>query len=77
MSERSITVHVDHDVCIGNGMCRAAAPTAFAAAPNGQSVVANPDAESLERLLDAAATCPVGAIAVLDAETDQPVDLPQ
>jgi ferredoxin len=76
MSERRVIVQVDHDVCVGNGMCRAAAPTAFVAAPNGQTVVADPDGEPLERLLDAAATCPVGAIAVLDAETGEPVDLP-
>jgi hypothetical protein len=50
-------------------MCRAVAGNVFVSDPNGQSVVADPTAEPLERILEAAADCPVGAIIVEDAET--------
>jgi ferredoxin len=69
MSERDIVVRVDHDLCIGNAMCREAAPATFAADDSGQSVVTDPEASSLDSLLDAAAMCPVGAVLVLDAKT--------
>jgi ferredoxin len=66
---RRVIVRVDHDVCVGNAMCRAVAGNVFVSDPNGQSVVADPTAEPLERILEAAADCPVGAIIVEDAET--------
>jgi ferredoxin len=58
MRRRRFTVRVDHDVCVGNPTCRAAAPKVFVADSNGQSVVADPEAESLETVLEAAASCP-------------------
>lgn len=70
---RRITVHVDHDVCVGNAMCRALAPNVFVADENGLSVVADPTAEPLEKILEAAADCPVGAISVEDAETNEQI----
>jgi len=57
-------VHVDQDVCVGNGMCRALAPNDFVATASGQSVPADV-ATSLERVLEAADMCPVGAISVV------------
>lgn len=67
--DSKLVVLVDHDLCIGNAMCRDAAPRAFVADANGQSVVADPDAESLESLMEAVGSCPTGAITVTDTET--------
>jgi ferredoxin len=55
-------------------MCRATAPKAFVADDGGQSVVADADAEGLETVLEAAASCPVAAILVEDPETGQPIE---
>jgi len=68
---RNITVQIDRDLCIGNAMCRAAAPKAFIADSDGQSTVADPAAESLENLMEAVASCPVGAVVVRDGETGE------
>ena len=51
-------------VCVGNGMCVATAPKVFVTDANGQSVAAAPEAANLEQVLEAAASCPVGAIVV-------------
>jgi ferredoxin len=59
-----VKVTVDHELCIGNGMCRAVAPKAFVAGPNGKSMVADPDAEAYEALLEAADICPIVAIEI-------------
>jgi ferredoxin len=69
--KRKLTVRVEHDLCIGNAMCRLAAPKAFVADAEGQSVVADPEAESFESLMDAVASCPTGAVVVEDAETGE------
>ena len=50
-------------------MCRALAASVFVAGPTGQSVVADPSADPLNKILQAAADCPVGAITVQDADT--------
>lgn len=71
---RRITVRVDHDLCVGNGMCRAIAPRGFAEDENGHSIAADPNAESLATILEAAASCPVSAITVKDADTGEEVD---
>lgn len=71
---RRIAVHVDHDLCVSNGMCMAVAPKAFVADENGQSIAADPNAEALDKVLEAAASCPVGAIVVTDADSGEELD---
>ncbi len=73
MTQR-FTAHVDPHLCVGNAMCRAIAPNAFVADEQGQSVATNPPGESLETALEAAASCPVGAITVTDADTGDEID---
>lgn len=68
---RKLKVTVDPALCIGNAMCRAAAPRAFVEDSEGQSVVAHPEEESLEALMEAVASCPTGAVVVEDAETGE------
>jgi ferredoxin len=71
---RRLNFRVDHDVCVGNAMCRAIAGKVFVSDPKGQSVVADPTAERLARILEAAADCPVAAISVEDAETHEQLE---
>lgn len=68
-------VAVDLDVCVGNAMCRAIAPGVFVETEDGQSEVGDPAAATSDAILEAAASCPVGAIFVEDAATGEPVEL--
>jgi ferredoxin len=68
---RKLRVRVDHDVCVGNAMCVTIATKAFRLDDNRQSEVADPDGDSVEKILEAAENCPVSAILVEDAETGE------
>lgn len=60
--EQGITVAVDRDTCVGNGICVALAPRAFVLDNKMKATVVNPEGESYEALLAAAESCPVQAI---------------
>jgi ferredoxin len=68
---RKLLVRVDHDVCVGNAMCVTIATKAFRLDGNRQSEVADPDGDSVEKVLEAAENCPVSAILVEDADTGE------
>lgn len=71
---RSIEVTVDPSLCVGYGMCRELAKGALVAGPDGQTAVADPNAASLEAILEAASLCPTDAIRVTDADTGELLD---
>ena len=66
---RPLRIAVDHDLCVGNAMCTAIAPQVFRLEDQYQASVADPGGDTLESVLEAAESCPVGAISVEDAET--------
>jgi ferredoxin len=66
---RMLRVWVDHSVCVGNGTCLTIAPRVFIHNADRQSEVADPAGNSEEKILEAAANCPVSAIHVEDAES--------
>lgn len=68
---RKLRVWVDPKVCVGNAMCEAIAPSVFRLNENRQSEVVDPAGDSVEKILEAAENCPVSAICVEDAETDE------
>ncbi len=68
---RNLRIRVDHDVCVGNAMCETIAPRVFRLNENRQSEVADPAADSVEKILEAAENCPVSAIFVEDADTGE------
>jgi ferredoxin len=68
---RNLRIRVDHDVCVGNAMCETIAPKVFQLNENRQSEVADPAADSVEKILEAAENCPVSAIFVEDADTGE------
>ena len=74
MTERwKVTVAPDR--CIGSGICVGTAPDRFAFTDGQRSRPVSELIEADEAARDAAASCPVEAIALTDAATGQPVDL--
>ncbi len=68
---RKIRITVNHQACVGSTMCTSTAPRVFALNQDRQSQVTDPAGDSLENILDAAQGCPVGAISMVDEETDE------
>jgi ferredoxin len=63
MGERhGVTAAVDRAQCVGNGVCVALAPAAFALDQNMKAVVVDPEGESEMSLVAAAEACPTQAI---------------
>lgn len=60
-------IQIDRSLCSGFGSCVDVAPDAIALGPDGLAVAR--DDEHDDRVLEAARGCPMGAIAVFDAET--------
>ncbi len=68
---RRVRVQVDHNLCVGNANCTRTVPKVFALDRNRQSEIVDPAGDTPERILEAAENCPVSAIIVEDAETNQ------
>lgn len=61
------TVEVDHSLCIGAAPCTAMAPNTFALDDAGKAgVLATVDQDDQDTILNAARSCPVGAIIIKD-----------
>jgi len=66
------TIEVDHAVCIGAAPCTAMAPGSFVLDDGGKAVILSTiDADDQDTILNAARSCPVGAIRIKDAEGKQ------
>ncbi len=61
---RRLSISVDHSRCVGNAMCVATAPGVFAHNRDRQSEAVDPDGAPEETILQAAISCPTGAISV-------------
>ncbi|MBM4796405.1 ferredoxin [Streptomyces sioyaensis] len=70
-------VAVDRGVCIGSGMCAAAAPDGFRLDTARQSHPVAPETDADERILAAAEGCPVEAITLTLAGSGEPVFPPE
>lgn len=68
---RKLRITVDTNVCVGNAMCEHFASNTFALNDDRQSMVANPEGDPEEKVLEAAENCPVSAITVEDADTGE------
>ena len=66
-----LKVKVDRLLCIGTADCVAIAPNTFELDDEAKSVVKNQNADSDEKLLEAAKVCPVLAIIVEDEDGKQ------
>jgi ferredoxin len=63
-----------NDECIASGSCLGVAPKRFALGDDGRSHPTSALIEADETVLDAAASCPMEAIRIHDAETGEEVD---
>ncbi len=66
-------IEIDEELCAGSGICAVAAPEYF---EMGDGHIARPRhvvTDAADKVLDAAANCPLDAIAVFDADTGEPV----
>jgi ferredoxin len=68
-------VRVDPGLCVSSGMCVSSAPSRFEFGPDQHSRPVSELIDEDEAVRDAAASCPVEAISVTDAETGAPVPL--
>jgi ferredoxin len=68
---RKLRIRIDHDTCVGNAMCETFASNVFRLNDNRQAEAVDPSGDSEEKILEAAANCPVSAITVEDAETGE------
>jgi ferredoxin len=63
-----------NDECIGSGSCLGIAPKRFVLGEDDRSHPTSVLIEADETVLDAAASCPMEAISVRDAETGELID---
>ncbi|MER0479593.1 ferredoxin [Streptomyces sp. Edi2] len=70
-------VEVDRGVCIGSGMCAAAAPDGFRLDSARQSHPVAPETDAGESVLAAAEGCPVEAITLTVAGSGEAVFPPE
>ena len=68
---RKLTISVDHNLCVGNAMCETIATNVFSLNDDRQSVAGDPTLDTEEDILEAAESCPVSAIKVVDADTGE------
>lgn len=70
-------VEVDHELCIGSGMCVSTAPTDFQLNTARQAVPSTPHHDPSETVLAAAEGCPVEAIILTLADSGEAVFPPE
>jgi ferredoxin len=68
-------VSVDKDTCIGSAVCVGTAPGRFVLDGRQRSGPVAAEIAPDEAVRDAAASCPVEAISLIDADSGTPVDL--
>lgn len=72
---KRLEVHVDHERCVGNGMCLEFATGVFAHNARRQSEVVDPEGDAVEDIVIAAENCPTAAIQLSDAATGEPFEV--
>jgi len=65
-------VTVDHDLCVGVGMCIQFEPEGFRRGAAGLSEFVSNGEWSTDALMEAADACPMGAIAIIFESADTP-----
>jgi ferredoxin len=69
---RSLTMHIDQNLCIGAATCIAIAPKAWALDDEAKAIILDTaDTETDETLIEAAKACPVMAIVISDEDGTQ------
>ena len=66
-----VSIEVDRALCYGFGDCVDTVPAVFALDDEDTAIVLDPDAASLDDIVEAAQNCPVDAIIILDEDGQQ------
>ncbi|HEY8866627.1 MAG TPA: ferredoxin [Solirubrobacteraceae bacterium] len=66
-----IAIEVDRALCYGFGDCVDSQPAVFALDDEDVAIVLDPDAASVDDIIEAAQNCPVDAIIVIDEAGEQ------
>jgi ferredoxin len=81
--ERPITIRIDEDICVANGVCIGLAPTVFQFKKQDAPTIFAPMAYVLDpygadndTIIQAAEMCPTGAVIIEDAETGERIHPP-
>jgi len=69
-------IRIDREACIGDKQCGEEAPNTFFVDDEGVSIVLESDGDPPEQILRAAQKCLYQAISLIDAETGEPVEIP-
>jgi ferredoxin len=68
--ERTPTIAVDRELCMGSGMCIVYAANTFAHDEETKAIVVNPTGDSIEAIRIAVEACPTGALRLISEEGD-------
>jgi ferredoxin len=70
-SKNRVAIEVDRALCYGFGDCVDTVPDVFALDEEDTATVLDPDAASLDDIVEAAQNCPVDAIIITDEDGQQ------
>jgi ferredoxin len=70
-SKNRVAIEVDRALCYGFGDCVDTVPAVFALDEEDTAIVLDPDAASLDDIVEAAQNCPVDAIIIVDEDGEQ------
>ena len=69
---RGVVMKIDRSLCIGAATCVAIAPKAWALDNEAKAIILDTASDEIDdTLLDAAKSCPVAAITIIDADGKQ------
>jgi len=68
--ERTPTIAVDRELCMGSGMCIVYAANTFAHDEETKAIVVNPTGDSIEAIRIAVEACPTGALRLISEKGD-------
>ena len=70
-TKNRVAIEVDRALCYGFGDCVDTVPAVFALDEEDTAIVLDPDAASLDDIVEAAQNCPVDAIIIVDEDGQQ------
>ena len=66
-----LQIIIDRDACAACDICRETAPNTFEIDEEAKAIVKNPAGDPRDVIINAAESCPVGAIVVKDPESGE------
>ncbi len=69
--KRRLQVEVNRDLCIGAATCVVLAPTVFELDTEGKAIVLDVSSATEQEIMEAAESCPTGAIVIKDEQGKQ------